>query len=229
MFLVTQIAPPAQIALEACKEVLLVPWYALPVGVASVALAAVSVIPPILWSRVTENLLSRSIWVVAIVGFLFLEWNAIKWDSLKRDSERNHDECISRNRFTTVGNNLDQNFYNTGLGIRQSIDTAQQSLAAAAKSFDKAKEAVDFMTGGNSFPYIDFDSPYGEVAVAKKKGNFPVHDLAATFFTGACDNKGIWGGCKYVVYLGTKTIPQINMGPITEDRRGFVKSSMSRA
>jgi hypothetical protein len=227
MFLGTQIAPAAQTALENCKDVLSLPWYVLPVGWASVALAVVCVVPTIFSDKMIKDIAGRVIWVVLIGTCLWAEWTAIRWDVIVKDSQRSHDECESRNQFVKVGNNLNKNFHDTGVGIQASIDAAQQSLTAATNSFDKAKEAVDFMTGGNSFPYIDFNTPYGEVAVARKKGNFPVHDLEATFFTGACDNKGIWGGCKYVMNLGTKAIPQINMGPVTEDRRGFVRPGPS--
>jgi hypothetical protein len=219
-----QIAPAAQIALETCKDVLSVPWYVLPVGWASVTLAAVSVVPPLISDSLTKNKISRAIWIIVIVTCLYLEWSAISWDDLKRTSERVHDECISRNQFATVGNNLNLNFYKTGMGIQQSVQAAQQSFTAATNSFDKAAQAVNILTGGNSFPYVDFDQPYGQMAVAKKIGKFPIHELTATFFTGACDNMGIWGGCKYVEHLGTKTIHEINMGAIAEGSRGSVKS-----
>lgn len=222
MPLETQVIQATQTALENCKVALTVPWYVLPVGAASVALAATSVVPPLVLKQVTENRLGRTIWILLIVGFLYAEWNAIHWDDIKRTSERGHDECESRNQFTNVGNNLNSNFHETGIRINKNIETAQNSFDAASHSLAKATEAVDMLTGGRSFPFVEFDDGM-KTATLRKSGRNPLYNLTITFLDASeCIGVELGFACKpSPSILGDLTVQEVNIESFYGNDRGL--------
>jgi hypothetical protein len=136
--------------LDSCKEVISVPQHP-SVGEASIILATISILPPLLWKAVTDSKVSRGIWVAIIIGCMTLELYAIKWDQMKRASEQEHSECIARKQFAEVVAGLSQT--KRGLDATASgIDTASNRLQGISGQItnvlQKTQEAADMASEG---------------------------------------------------------------------------------
>jgi len=193
-----------------CEAVPELKWH-LSVGIAIGILGFLGVVVPLIrdkqWKRWEKDEKPWRRWEVAgwtacCFVLLVFELHSIGEQEEHQRLQQVNDACVQQNRFDdTVGK----------------LDT---SIKQAQKAAEESKEAVDTVTGGDTFPYMDFGDPSLQYATSHKVGKFPLRNIHVEITDSSECGTDEGFGCKYTQYLGRKTIPEINPGSFVRGAEG---------
>jgi len=137
-------------------------WHLPPSGYAVVGMAVVAGIMAI---RPEMGGWERSLWFVVLVCFAIIEIRAINQDRKKQNDE-----------FSVIAGGL-----TTAIGGLQT--TIQEGRTHFDTTTSELKSAIDTVTGGESFAFIEFGLPAQAISV-KKIGAPPLYDINITLMSG---------------------------------------------